>query len=105
MEQGLLAVDAQLTRFKYQFPSVVEYAKNDPATDGTIQSQVLRIAAEVGEALRAAENEPKWRVASELMDVMECAETALRMLDMHPGQLDEIKYVHLISGMDRGHYV
>lgn len=70
--------------FQYQFPSIAEPEE--------LPKQLQHVKSEVDEAIEAYyEEKSPWTIATELMDVIHAAETALRLLEAEGMDLDAIK--------------
>lgn len=93
--------------WSYQFPDATIIARREFGSDD-VGLQAIRILGEVQEVLEAIAKEPEWRaewrVASELMDVIQASETALRMMDVDVCELSRIKLATIAKNEARGYY-
>lgn len=83
--------------FQYQFPAIAE--------PEDLPKQLQHVKAEAQEAIDAYYEElSPWTLATELMDVMHAAETALRVLGMHEVMLSGVKAGVIVKNERRGYY-
>jgi hypothetical protein len=86
----------KLSEFEYQFPACCE--------GSGLLDQIMHIASEVNEVKAAYWDGDQIATASELMDVIHCAETALRMLHATPADLNDIKCGVIAKNAARNYY-
>ena len=83
--------------WEYQFPAIAEPEE--------LPKQLQHVKAEAQEAIDAyAEELSPWTLATELMDVIHAAETALRLLGMHESMLNGVKTNVIVKNKSRGYY-
>ena len=83
--------------FQYQFPAIAEPEE--------LPKQLQHVKEEAYEAIEAYLNEEsEWTLATELMDVIHAAETALRLLGMHESMLNGVKTNVIVKNENRGYY-
>ena len=85
------------TPWEYQFPAIAEPEE--------MSKQLQHVKAEAQEAIEAYyEESAPWTLATELMDVIHAAETALRLLGMHDAMLNGVKRSVIAKNDSRGYY-
>ena len=83
--------------FEYQFPAIAEPEE--------LPKQLQHVKSEVDEVIEAYyEERSPWTLATELMDVIHAAETALRLLGMHESMLNGVKTNVIVKNENRGYY-
>lgn len=69
-----------------------------------LKEQLEKIREELAEVMLAYQNEPKERIAEELVDVQQACETALAMLGYSEDERQKVRKKVLLKNASRGYY-
>lgn len=69
-----------------------------------LKEQLKKIREELAEVMLAYQNEPKERIAEELVDVQQACETALAMLGLSEDERQKMRKKVLLKNASRGYY-